>query len=142
MALPPQLAVALLATAVTILPLATAQAGTGGTEFDVFYDTIVDWAQGSLGKALALAMFLVGIGMGVVRGSVVAAVPAVAGALGLFVAPTIIDAIVTATLTDAALTAVAPVASPAMPIASTRGTPRSAACSTSVTRPNTSSTPR
>ena len=95
----PQLAVALLATAVTILPLATAQAGTGGTEFDVFYDTIVDWAQGSLGKALALAMFLVGIGMGVVRGSVVAAVPAVAGALGLFVAPTIIDAIVTATLT-------------------------------------------
>ena len=103
----PQLAVALLATAVTILPLATAQAGTGGTEFDVFYDTIVDWAQGSLGKALALAMFLVGIGMGVVRGSVVAAVPAVAGALGLFVAPTIIDAIVTATLTDATLTAAA-----------------------------------
>ena len=101
----PQLAVTLLATAVTILPLAAAHAGTGGTEFDVFYDTIVDWAQGSLGKALALAMFLVGIGMGVVRGSVVAAVPAVAGALGLFVAPTIIDAIVTATLTDAMVTA-------------------------------------
>jgi len=99
--------VALLATAVTILPLATAHAGTGGTEFDVFYDTIVDWAQGSLGKALALAMFLVGIGMGVVRGSVVASVPAVAGALGLFVAPTIIDAIVTATLTDAIVTAAA-----------------------------------
>ena len=103
----PQLAVALLATAVIILPMAAAQAGTGGTEFDVFYDTIVDWAQGSLGKALALAMFLVGIGMGVVRGSVVAAVPAVAGALGLFVAPTIIDAIVTATLTDAMITAAA-----------------------------------
>ncbi len=103
----PHLAVAMLAAAVTILPLAAAHAGTGGTEFDVFYDTIVDWAQGSLGKALALAMFLVGIGMGVVRGSVVAAVPAVAGALGLFVAPTIIDAIVTATLTDATLIAAA-----------------------------------
>ena len=103
----PQLAVAVLATAVTILPFPAAHAGTGGTEFDVFYDTIVDWAQGSLGKALALAMFLVGIGMGVVRGSVVAAVPAVAGALGLFVAPTIIDAIVTATLTDATLIAAA-----------------------------------
>ena len=103
----PHLAVALLATAVTILPMAAAQAGTGGTEFDVFYDTIVDWAQGSLGKALALAMFLVGIGMGVVRGSVVAAVPAVAGALGLFVAPTIIEAIITATLSDAVVTAAA-----------------------------------
>ena len=44
-------------------------------------------------------MFIVGIGMGVVRGSVVAAVPAVSGALGLFIAPTIIDAIMTATLT-------------------------------------------
>ena len=84
---------------VVALPLVSAHAGTGGTEFDTFYDTIVDWAQGSLGKALALAMFIVGIGMGVVRGSVVAAVPAVSGALGLFIAPTIIDAIMTATLT-------------------------------------------
>ena len=94
----PALATALCAAAAILLPVAAAQAGAGGTEFDPFY-TIVDWAQGSLGKALALAMFLVGIGMGVVRGSVVAAVPAVSGALGLFIAPTIIDAIMTATLT-------------------------------------------
>ena len=92
-------ATALCAAAAILLPVAAAQAGAGGTEFDPFYDTIVDWAQGSLGKALALAMFIVGIGMGVVRGSVVAAVPAVSGALGLFIAPTIIDAIMTATLT-------------------------------------------
>ena len=92
-------ALALCAAAAILLPVA-AQAGAGGTEFDPFYDTIVDWAQGSLGKALALAMFIVGIGMGVVRGSVVAAVPAVSGALGLFIAPTIIDAIMTATLTS------------------------------------------
>ena len=103
----PHLAVVVLATAVTILPFTAAHAGTGGTEFDVFYDTIVDWAQGSLGKALALAMFLVGIGMGVMRGSVMAAVPAIAGALGLFVAPTIIEAIITATLSDAVVTAAA-----------------------------------
>ena len=95
----PALATALCAAAALLLPVAAAQAGAGGTEFDPFYDTIVDWAQGSLGKALALAMFIVGIGMGVVRGSVVAAVPAVSGALGLFIAPTIIDAIMTATLT-------------------------------------------
>ena len=80
---------------VVALPLVSAHAGTGGTEFDTFYDTIVDWAQGSLGKALALSMFLVGIGMGVVRGSVIAAVPAIGGALGLFIVPKCIDAIVT-----------------------------------------------
>ena len=95
----PTRAMALCAAAAILLPVAAAQAGAGGTEFDPFYDTIVDWAQGSLGKALALAMFIVGIGMGVVRGSVMAAVPAVSGALGLFIAPTIIDAIMTATLT-------------------------------------------
>lgn len=89
----------LMAAALVALPFATAHAGAGGAEFDPFYDTIVDWAQGSLGKALALSMFLVGIGVGVVRGSIIAAVPAIAGALGLFIAPTIIDAIVTATLT-------------------------------------------
>lgn len=89
---------ALIPTGLVCLTLATAQAGAGGAEFDPFYDTIVDWAQGSLGRALALAMFLVGIGMGVVRGSVIAAVPAVAGALGLFIAPTIIDAIITGTV--------------------------------------------
>ena len=93
---------------VVALPLVSAHAGTGGTEFDTFYDTIVDWAQGSLGKALALSMFLVGIGMGVVRGSVIAAVPAIGGALGLFIAPTIIDAIVTATLSPAADSLVLP----------------------------------
>ena len=93
-------ALAWCAAAAILLPVA-AQAGAGGTEFDPFYDTIVDWAQGSLGKALALAMFLVGIGVGVVRGSVIAAVPTVAGALGLFIAPTIIDAIMTATLPGA-----------------------------------------
>ena len=97
----PALATALCAAAALLLPVAAAQAGAGGTEFDPFYDTIVDWAQGSLGKALALAMFLVGIGVGVVRGSVIAAVPTVAGALGLFIAPTIIDAIMTATLPGA-----------------------------------------
>ena len=96
---PPARAMALCAAAAILLTVAAAQAGAGGTEFDPFYDTIVDWAQGSLGKALALAMFIVGIGMGVVRGSVMAAVPAVSGALGLFIAPTIIDAIMTATLT-------------------------------------------
>lgn len=99
----PALLAGLMAAALIALPLATAHAGAGGAEFDPFYDTIVDWAQGSLGKALALAMFIVGIGVGVVRGSVIAAVPSVAGALGLFIAPTIIDAIVTATLTGETL---------------------------------------
>ena len=84
-----------------LLPLAAAQAGTGGTEFEPFYDTLVDWVQGSLGKSIALAMFLVGVAVGVVRGSIIAAVPAVAASLALFIAPDVIDAIVTATLPGA-----------------------------------------
>lgn len=76
----------------------TALAGAGGTEFDDVYATLTGWAQGTLGKIIALGMILTGLGMGVVRQSIAAIVVGVAGGLALFNAPTVLDAIVGAVL--------------------------------------------
>ena len=38
-----------------------AVAGTGGTEFDDIYTLLVGWTQGTLGKIIALGMFMVGL---------------------------------------------------------------------------------
>jgi conjugal transfer pilus assembly protein TraA len=73
-------------------------AGTGGTEFNSAYTTITDWLQGDLGRLIAASLLVVGLVMGVVRQSIMAAVPAIACGLVATVAPTIISAVVTATL--------------------------------------------
>ena len=92
---------ALIAGSVALMGVATlgsAHAGTQGTEFDTVYTTIVGWAQGTLGKIIALAMFVTGAAVGVVRQSLLAAVPAIGGALALYAAPTVIGNIMTATI--------------------------------------------
>lgn len=89
---------ALPCLALGLLATSGAHAGTGGTEFSSLWTTVTDWAEGTLGKLLALAMFLTGVGMGVMRSSIAAAVPAVAGSLAVYSAPTVIGNIVTATL--------------------------------------------
>ncbi len=76
----------------------SAFAGVGGTEFQSIYDLILGWAQGYLGKTLALVMFLTGIGMGVARQSIWAAVIGVSAAIAVYYAPNIIDSIVAATI--------------------------------------------
>ena len=74
-----------------------ALAGSGGeTEFGEIYTQLEDWAKGTLGKVLAMAMFIVGIGMGIVRQSVMAAVTGIGGALVLSYGPTVIGGIFTA----------------------------------------------
>lgn len=73
-------------------------AGTGGTEFASAYTLITGWVQGELGRLLAVGLLIVGLGMGMVKQTVMAAVPAVAAGLMVAVAPTIIGAIVTATI--------------------------------------------
>ena len=72
-----------------------ANAGTGGTEFDTMYQMVVDWTEGTLGKLLAVAAFLIGMGMGIVRQSIIAIVLGIGFALALAYAPAIIDAIFT-----------------------------------------------
>ena len=73
-------------------------AGTGGTEFNPAYTTITDWLQGDLGRLIAASLLVVGLVMGVVRQSIMAAVPAIACGLVATVAPTIIGAVVTAVI--------------------------------------------
>ena len=75
-----------------------AQAGVGGAEFDTIYTTLTDWAQGTLGRVIALGMILVGLGIGVIRQSIMGAIVGVAGGLALFNAPDIIDGIVGAVI--------------------------------------------
>ena len=71
-------------------------AGVGGTEFVDVYDLLTGWSQGTLGKVMAVGMFLVGVGMGIVRQSVTSAVTGVGGALVLNYGPTVIDGVFTA----------------------------------------------
>lgn len=72
-------------------------AGGGGQEFNAVYDMLADWATGTLGKIIALSALIVGIGLGLVRQSVIAAVIGIAMALVLNFGPTVIEGILTAT---------------------------------------------
>ena len=84
------------------LPLAlcagSALAGTTGTEFQTMYTTMLNWATGYLGKAIAVAAFILGAGIGVARSSPIPALAGVVFALFMVYVPTIIDSIMTATV--------------------------------------------
>ena len=54
----------------------SAFAGTTGDEFQTMYTTLLDWATGYLGKAIAIAAFILGAGVGIARSS---PIPALAG---------------------------------------------------------------
>jgi conjugal transfer pilus assembly protein TraA len=73
----------------------TAFAGTGGTTFDTIYTTVRGWAEGTLGKLLAVSAFIIGMGIGIVRQSVLAIVLGLAFAVSLAYAPAVIDSIFT-----------------------------------------------
>jgi len=90
-------------TALAVLGLAmiapeAALAGTGGTEFAPAYTTVTGWMTGILGRIIAIAFIVVGLVAGVMRQSIMGFVVGIAAGLGVFVAPDIIDNIVTATL--------------------------------------------
>ncbi len=73
---------------------ATAFATTStDTDFASVVTLLTNWSQGTLGRTLALGMFIVGIAAGVVQQSVMAAVAGIAGALVLNYGPTVIDSI-------------------------------------------------
>jgi conjugal transfer pilus assembly protein TraA len=90
-------AVLVIAFGVLCVPAVT-WAGTGGTEFNSAYTTLTTWLQGDLGRLIAAALLVVGLIMGVVRQSIMAAVPAIACGLVATIAPTVIGAVVTATI--------------------------------------------
>jgi conjugal transfer pilus assembly protein TraA len=80
--------------AVALVP--EAMAGTGGTEFDDIYTLLVGWTQGTLGKIIALGMFMVGLSAGIVNQSIVSVVIGIGGALALYYGPTVINGVVAA----------------------------------------------
>lgn len=83
---------------VVMLSIGSAYAGTGGTEFDTVWTTLTDWSQGTLGRIIALALVITGLGIGVVRQSIMAVVVGIACGLSLYNAPTIVENIVGAVL--------------------------------------------
>jgi len=90
---------ALLASLAAVAIVAVApdvMAGTGGTEFNDIYTLLIGWSQGTLGKIIALGMFLVGLSAGIVNQSIVSVVVGLGGALAVYYGPTIINNVVTA----------------------------------------------
>ncbi|MGI9491856.1 MAG: TraA family conjugative transfer protein [Geminicoccaceae bacterium] len=92
-----------LAIAAAVVLLSTtpdAIAGGGGDEFSEVYDTLTDWVEGVLGRIIAVVMVVAGVAIGIARQSIAAFGIGIASALGLVNAPTIVDNIVTATVTQ------------------------------------------
>ena len=75
-----------------------ALAGAGGAEFNDIYVTLTGWMTGLLGRVVAVTMIIVGVVAGVARQSIMGFVMGIAAGLGMFTAPGVIDAVVTATL--------------------------------------------
>lgn len=74
------------------------RSGSGGGDggeaaFGGIYGTIRGWITGTLGKLLAVAAFLVGMGIGVVKQSVMAIVIGIAFALVLAYGPVLIEGV-------------------------------------------------
>jgi len=90
---------AALVTLAALLITADSFAGTGGsTEFGDIYTMLTGWLQGTLGRIMAVTFVAVGLVGGVMRGSIMGFVVGIAAGLGVYTAPTVIDAIVTAVI--------------------------------------------
>jgi len=75
-----------------------AMAGGGGTEFQNVYDLISGWSNGVLGQTLGIASLLVGLGMGVIKQSVMAAVVGISIAMVAAYGPDIVAGVVSSGL--------------------------------------------
>ena len=93
-----KLVLALMIALAICLMAASAQAGTGGTEFDGIWDLIKGWMRGTLGRIVAGGCVLTGLIAGWARGNLWAAVTGIGMGLCLFYAPNIIEGVVTAVI--------------------------------------------
>jgi len=77
---------------IAVLGLGASGAAMASTDntFDNFRDTVVGWAEGSLGTGLAITMMIIGAGMGIARNSPMPALSGIAGAAFLNWGPDII----------------------------------------------------
>jgi conjugal transfer pilus assembly protein TraA len=81
-----------------VLFAGAALAGNTGTEFQTLYTTLLNWVNGFLGKAIAIAAFIIGAGVGIARSSPIPALVGVVFALFMVYVPNIIDSIMTAVI--------------------------------------------
>lgn len=88
----------LLAGLALILAAGVAQAGTTGTEFQALHTLLAGWAEGYLGKALAVAAFLFGSGYGVAKQTIVPAILGIVFAIVFSIGPGVINGMLTATI--------------------------------------------
>lgn len=94
-----QTQVAHMTFALLVIAVASsAYAGAGGAEFAGVLSTVSDWFQGTLGKIIALTTFGVGMAVGIVKQSLMAAVTGVASGITLNYGPDVIDSMFSAAL--------------------------------------------
>jgi conjugal transfer pilus assembly protein TraA len=89
-----------LAVALGVLAvfMADANAATTGDEFKALYTMLVGWAQGYLGKAMALGAFVIGALIGFARATAMPALIGIVFAILFSVGPGVIDGMLTATI--------------------------------------------
>ena len=87
----------LLAGAGLIAVTGVVMAGSDSA-FDDIYNSLSGWSTGSLGKVIAIAMFLVGLGAGIVKQSIMAVVAGVGAAIVLSYGPNVIGSMFSATI--------------------------------------------
>jgi conjugal transfer pilus assembly protein TraA len=73
-------------------------AGTTGTEFQGLYNLVKAWSNGYLGRALAIAAFLVGAIIGFARSNAMPALIGIVFAVLFSIGPGIIDGIASAVI--------------------------------------------
>lgn len=95
------LAVMVMLFAQHALAAANAGSGTGANILQDVYDLLKSAVTGTLGKTLILLIVVVGIAAGVMRQSLLAFAVGLGAGIGLFFAPTIIDALSTAVVMPA-----------------------------------------
>lgn len=76
----------------------TTGGGTTGTEFQSLFDMLVGWAEGYLGKALAIGAFIVGAIIGFAKSTAMPAMIGIVFAIVFGLGPTIINGMFTAVI--------------------------------------------
>ncbi len=82
--------VIVLAAAAGAVSIAMATTSTD-TDFQAIVTLLKNWSTGTLGKTVALGMFVVGLAAGIMRQSIMAAVAGVGGAMAMSYGPGIIE---------------------------------------------------
>ncbi len=84
---------------ITVAGAVSAASGSSpNITFTLIFDKLNYWATGSLGKVISIAMFIVGLGAGIVKQSVMAVVAGVGAAIVLAYGPVVIDDMFAATI--------------------------------------------